>query len=121
MTIMNVSGPDGRTNGEIARVAYIYDKTNKAIKRLVATKAEGFDEAKARAAEMFNNVEAKNFGFEYCYKSATSSASEYEYEWKDSWEGKNVRNIPRGVRVKTGPFRKTVFIPSGVLGDENSQ
>ncbi len=119
MTIMNVSDQDGGIHGEIARVAYVYDKANKAVKRLVATKAEGFDEAKAKAVEMLSNIEAKDFGFEYCYKSSTSSVSEYEYEWKEAWEGeKNKQKIPRGVRVKAGELKKTIFMPTGVLGEE---
>ena len=42
----------------------------------------------------------------------------YEYEWKDSWEEKNVQKIPRGVRVKAGGFKKVIFIPTGELGEE---
>ena len=119
MTIMNSSGPDGRIRGEIARVAYIYDKANKRIKRLVATKREGFDETKAIASEVLGNIEEKDFGFEYCYKSATSSVTEYEYDWKDTWEGeKNKQKIPRGVKIKMGGLTETVFIPAGELGEE---
>ena len=118
MTIVNVSGPDGRTRGEIVRIAYIYDKTNKTVKRFIATKSEGFDEAKATSIEMLNNIEEKDFGFEYCYKSMISN-SDYEYEWRDAWEGKNVQKIPRGVRIKAGEYKKTVFIPTGVLGEES--
>ena len=119
MTIMNVSDQDGAFHGEIARVAYVYDKANKTVKRLVATKREGFDESKAVTVEVLSNVEAENFGFEYCYKSSTSSFNEYEYEWKKTWEGeKNKQRIPRGVRIRAGEFTKTVFIPTGELGEE---
>ena len=119
MTVINVSDPDGRIRGEIARVAYIYDKTNKCVKRLVATKREGFDDAKAIAVEMIRPIDGKDFGFQYCYKSATSSANDYEYEWTDTWEGeKNKQKIPRGVKIKAGEFTGTVFIPTGELGEE---
>ena len=119
MTIMNVSGPDGNTRGEITRVAYIYDKANRSVKRLVATKREGFDEAKAKAFEILNNIEEKDFGFQYCYKSSTSSVSDYENEWQETWEGeKNKQKIPRGVKIKAGEFTQTVFIPAGELGEE---
>ena len=119
MTIINSSGPDGSIRGEIARVAYIYDNVNKCVKRLVATKREAFDETKANAFEVLGNIEKKDFGFEYCYKSATSSASDYEYEWNDTWEGdKNKQKMPRGVKIKIGELTETVFIPIGELGEE---
>ena len=119
MTVMNVSSSDGSMRGEITRVAYVYDKANKAVKRLLATKREGFDETKAAAVEMLSNVDEKDFGFKYCYKSSTSSVSDYEYEWYDTWEGeKNKRKIPRGVKIRAGEFTQTVFIPAGELGEE---
>ena len=43
---------------------------------------------------------------------------DYEYEWRDAWEDENVRKLPRGVRIKVGELKKTVFIPTGVLGEE---
>ena len=46
------------------------------------------------------------------------SNSDYEYDWKDEWEEKNVQNIPRGIRIRLGEFTKTVFIPTGTLGEE---
>jgi len=117
ITIISVSDPDTGSSEEPARVTYIYDKGKKVIKRLVATKREGLDEARAKSFEMLSGVEEKDFGFEYCYKSMTSN-TDYEYEWKDSWGEKNVLKIPRGVRVRALGFRKTIFIPAGTLGDE---
>ncbi|MDD5135753.1 MAG: prepilin-type N-terminal cleavage/methylation domain-containing protein [Candidatus Omnitrophica bacterium] len=117
MAIVSVSDNELGTHEEPARITYVYDKAGKTVKRLAATKAEGLDENKANAIEMLSGIEDEDFGFEYCYKKPISN-TEYEYEWRDAWEDKNVLNIPRGVRVKLGKFRKTVFIPTGVLGEE---
>ncbi|MDD5428426.1 MAG: prepilin-type N-terminal cleavage/methylation domain-containing protein [Candidatus Omnitrophica bacterium] len=117
ITVISVSGPGAGMHDELARVTYLYDKANKTVKRLVATRAEGLDEANAKAFDMLYGVEEKDLGFLYCYKDMISN-SEYEYEWKDAWEEKNVVNIPRGVKIRAGGFTKTVFIPSGELGEE---
>ncbi len=116
MAIVSASDPGLGTYEEPARITYIYDKTQKVVKRLIATKAEGLDEANAEAFEMLGGIEKKDFGFEYCYKNMISN-TDYEYVWKDAWEEKNVRNIPRGVRVRAGELKKTIFIPTGVLGE----
>ena len=117
IAIVNISDTGASLHKELARITYIYDKTNKAVKRLVATKAEGLKEENAKSVDLLSGIEEKDFGFEYCYKSIISN-SDYEYEWKDAWEEKNVRNIPRGIRVRLGEFKKTVFIPTGALGEE---
>jgi len=103
---------------EPSRVTYLYDKATKTVKRLVATKIEGLKEEKAKESEMFKSIDEKDFKLEYCYKEALSSQSDYEYEWKDTWEGrKNEAEIPRAVRIKAGEFKKTIFIPTGKLGE----
>jgi len=117
ITIINVSDPELGMREEPARVTYIYDKANKTIKRLVAAKEEGLDEANSKPSDMLSGIEEKDFGFEYCYKSMISN-SDYEYEWKNEWEEKNILKIPRGIRVNAGGFRKTIFVPSGELGEE---
>jgi prepilin-type N-terminal cleavage/methylation domain-containing protein len=117
IAVIIISDPDTGLREEPARISYIYDKANKQVTRLVATKAEGLNEANAKNYVMLDGVEEKNFGFEYCYKKGASD-SDYEYEWTDSWEEKNVQNIPRAVRIKANGFTKTVFIPTGTLGEE---
>ncbi|MFA6321274.1 MAG: prepilin-type N-terminal cleavage/methylation domain-containing protein [Candidatus Omnitrophota bacterium] len=117
ITIVGVSGPDTSMHEEIVRVTYIYDKINKTVKRLVATRTEGLNEENAKSLDMLSKVEEKDFGFEFCYKNALSN-SDYEYDWRNEWTDKNVLNIPRAVRVKAGGSRKTIFIPSGELGEE---
>lgn len=121
MTLVEMSGPNIIPHLELARVVYFYDKTNKAVKRVVATRLEGFNE-NAKPSDILNNIEDKDFEFEYCYKSG-SSATEYDYEWKNAWqEGedkeKNTGKIPRGVKVRAGDYVKTIFIPTGELGVE---
>ncbi|MFA5143368.1 MAG: prepilin-type N-terminal cleavage/methylation domain-containing protein [Candidatus Omnitrophota bacterium] len=117
MAIIGISDAAGAIREEPARITYLYDKSTKTVKRLVAARAEGLDEQNANVSDMLENIAEKDFGFEYCYKKPISN-TEYEYEWKDAWVDKNVLNIPRGVRIKAGNFTKTVFIPSGVLGED---
>jgi prepilin-type N-terminal cleavage/methylation domain-containing protein len=117
MSVINISDTELGTLEEPARITYIYDKNEKTLRRLVATKAEGLNEENARSARILSGVGEKDFGFEYCYKKPVSNI-DYEYEWKDAWEEKNVLKIPRGVRVTVGPFRKTIFVPTGTLGEE---
>jgi prepilin-type N-terminal cleavage/methylation domain-containing protein len=117
MTIISISDPDAGLREELARVTYFYDSETKTIKRLVATRLEGLNESSAKPTDMLANVGKKDFGFEYCYKNIISN-SDYECEWKDAWEDKNVLKIPRGIRIKLGEARKLVFIPSGSLGEE---
>jgi len=117
ISIVSIAESVSGLREEPARITYLYDSGAKTVKRLVATKSEGLDETKARSSEMIQNIEEKDFGFEYCYKKMLSN-TDYEYEWKDAWEDKNVLNIPRGIRIKIGNFTKTVFIPAGVLGEE---
>jgi len=117
ITVIAVSDPVSGLRYEPARVTYLYDKAAKTVKRLVATKAEGLKEEKAKESEVLAGVEEKDFKLEYCYKEALSQI-DYEYEWKDTWEGKkNEQDLPRGVRIKAGEFKKTIFIPTGKLGE----
>ena len=117
IAIVGISDPDAGMREEPARITYIYDKNAKTVKRLIATRSEGLNEDNAKPVDMLGGVEEKDFGFEYCYKKMISN-TEYEYEWKDAWEDKNVQNIPRGVRIRVSEFKKTVFIPTGLLGEE---
>lgn len=117
ITVIAVSDPVLGLRDEPARVVYLYDKATKTVKRLVATKTEGLKEEKAKEFEMLKPIEEKDFKLEYCYREALSQ-TDYEYEWKDTWEGKkNETEIPRAVRIKAGEFKKTIFIPTGKLGE----
>lgn len=116
VTIIGVSDPETGLSEEPARVTYIYDKAAKTVRRLVAAKAEGLKEENSKTSDMLTDVDEKDFGFEYCYKNMISN-TEYEYEWRNSWEEKNVQKIPRAVRIKAGGYRKTVFISTGELGE----
>ncbi|MDD3906286.1 MAG: type II secretion system protein GspJ [Candidatus Omnitrophica bacterium] len=117
ITVIGVSDPETGFREELARVTYAYDKDKKCLRRLVATAAEGLNEDNARSSEILKDINEKDFGIEYCYKAKLSN-TEYEYEWRDAWEEKNVQDVPRGVRIKVGEFRKTVFVPTGILGEE---
>lgn len=117
ITLIDVSGSGMLSHTELARVTYYFDRTKKTVKRAVATKAEGFSEDYDKATDILNDIDDKNFGFEYCYKM-TSSPTEYDYEWKDAWsdEDRDKGRIPRGIKVKAGVYSKTIFIPTGRLG-----
>ena len=80
---------------------------------------EGLSEDYAKVSDILNDIDDRDFTFEYCYKLG-SSMTEYDYEWKDAWEDKDrdEGKIPRGVRVKAGDYSKTIFIPTGELGAE---
>lgn len=120
MTLVEVSGSGGLTHAELARVIYSFDRSKKTVRRAVATKAEGLGEDNAKVAEILSDIDNKDFGFEYCYRLG-ASPTDYDYEWKDAWEGedRDKGKIPRGVRVKAGAYSKTIFIPTGCLGGEN--
>jgi hypothetical protein len=104
---------------ELARVTYTFDRSNKAVKRAVATAAEGLDEDHAKGADILEGIEDKDSGFEYCYRLG-ASPTDYEYEWKDEWqdEDRDKGRIPRGVKVSVGEYSKIIFIPTGYLGGE---
>lgn len=113
MTLVEVSGTDVPLHSELAQVVYSLDKDTRTIKRLVATREKGLDEAKAKTEVMLTGVDEKAFGFEYGYKASFSGAGS-RYDWKDKWEEE--AKIPRGVRIKLKGFVKMVFIPTGMLG-----
>lgn len=121
MTLVDISDEGSFARMEPAMVIYYYDRITKTVKRGVATRLEGLNEDLAKYSDILNNLEDKEFGFEYCYKLG-SSKTEYEYEWKDEWNDKEKESgyIPRGVRIRAGDYSKTVFIPTGVLGGEDA-
>ena len=121
MTLVNVSGQGVLSHTELARVIYYFDRTAKVVKRAVATMKEGLSEDYAKAADILNNIDSKDFGFEYCYKLG-SSPTEYDYEWKGAWEDedRDKGKIPRGIRIKVGEYSKTIFIPTGTLGGKDA-
>ena len=79
ITLVDVSGAGVLPHAELARVVYYFDRPKKTVKRAVATKAEGLSEDHAIVAEILNDIDDKDFGFEYCYKT-TYSPTEYGYE-----------------------------------------
>ncbi len=120
MTLIDISGEGVLPHAELARVIYDFDRSGKTVRRSVATKAEGFSEDLAKPTDLLNDIEDKDFGFEYCYKR-TSTATDHECEWKDAWEDddRDRGKIPRGVKVKAGEYNKTIFIPTGTLGGKD--
>lgn len=121
MTLVEVAGSDIPVHMEPAKVFYYVDTSRKALRRGVATKTEGLSEDFAKTSDILNDIDDKNFGFEYCYKTG-SSKTEYDYEWRKEWEDKDSKSgkIPRGVRINTGEYTKIIFIPTGKLGGEDA-
>ena len=120
MTLVDVSAEAVLPHTELARVIYSFDRSKNTVNRAVATKAEGLSEDHAKVSDILNDIDDKDFGFEYCYK-VVSSPTEYDYEWKDTWsdEDRDKGKIPRGVKVKAGAYSKTIFIPTGRLGGKD--
>ena len=119
--LVEVAEPPAPPHTELARIIYSYDRNKKSVKRAVAAAKEGLSETEARFEDILENVDAKDFGFEYCYKLG-SSKTEYDYEWKDEWEeeDRDGGKIPRGVKVKALDYSKTIFIPTGKLGGKDA-
>ena len=120
MTLVDVSTGSVLPHTELARVIYSFDRSKKTVNRAVATKAEGLSESLAKITDILNDIDDKDFCFEYCYK-VVSSPTEYSYEWKNEWEDedRDKGKIPRGVKVKAGLYSKTIFIPTGRLGGKD--
>jgi len=117
MTLVNSSGQGTLPDAELAKVTYYFDRKNRIVNRVVATGAEGFSGDFAVPEDILEDIDDKDFSFEYCYKKG-ASLTDYDYEWKDSWEDedRDRGRIPRGVKVKAGGYDKTIFIPTGSLG-----
>jgi len=121
MTLANVSSAETLPHTELAMVTYYFDKSKKTVKRAIATKTEGLGESHAVVMDVLKDIDDKDFGFEYCYK-IVSSPTEYDYEWKETWEDedRDKGKIPRGVKVRAGAYSKTIFIPTGTLGGKDA-
>lgn len=113
MTLVE-SWREGLRQLEVARVTYSLDTDTASIKRTVAGITEGFDENNPVSSEIIKNLKPDDFAFEYCYKEA-GSGEDYSYAWSGAWN--DTTKIPRGVRIKLGALKKTIFIPTGELLD----
>lgn len=122
MALEDTSSEEGPQK-EIVKLAYKYDEGQNELIRLRADISNGFDIEKGEREVLFSNVE--EFELEYCYDSGDE---DNPYLWKDEWLEGDV-GIPRGIRItllgKAGrrgeempKFIKTVFIPTGILGEK---
>lgn len=115
-SIIDVSGEGVPFHREIARVEYRMDDASKAIMRNISTRDGGFVFTKESSVTLLKDVDPMQFSIKYCYKK---DGGEDEIEWKDSWD--DGKNIPIGLRVQVGDFRKTIFIPTGKPGESAIQ
>ncbi|MDP3790734.1 MAG: prepilin-type N-terminal cleavage/methylation domain-containing protein [Candidatus Omnitrophota bacterium] len=121
MTLVEVSEQGFPSRMELAKVIYKLDSTAKSVRKGIATRLEGFAEDYAKFSDILNDIEDKDFAFEYCYKMG-SSPIDYSYEWKSEWDDKDKESgrIPRGIKIKVRDNSKVVFIPTGTLGGEDA-
>lgn len=128
--LVEVLGENNAITTELAKVTYFLETEPvkpgakstgaKVIARNVATILDGFKENPEKTEQLISGVKENDFGFEFCYKEPGSSQTEYAYIWdKDEWNDKTGKKsvIPRGVRIRLGTLTKTVFIPTGELGE----
>jgi len=122
ITLEDTSQAGDMPQKELVKVVYMFDSEIDALIRIRAEKSSGFSAEKAEKEVLLKGI--KDFKFEYCYDSGDEDEP---YLWKEEWEDKDSR-IPRGVRVsfliktekekKELKFTKTMFVPIGVLGEE---
>jgi prepilin-type N-terminal cleavage/methylation domain-containing protein len=109
MALVTAGAANSSPGVEIARVSYIFDKDAGVVRRMVAGKEEGFDQAYSRISEF--QLGEGQFSFSYCYRPKAEGAP---YEWRGYWNAKD--KMPRGVRIRSGEFDKWIFIPMGESG-----
>ncbi|MBN1872573.1 MAG: prepilin-type N-terminal cleavage/methylation domain-containing protein [Candidatus Omnitrophica bacterium] len=113
---------EGKQERELVRVSYKYDEDAGQIICVRAGPDLGFDLEKGEQQILVDGV--TKFAFKYAY---AAEEEEDEYDWKEEWVQAE-KMIPRGVKCechieseleKEGKdFTKTVFLPLGVLGEE---
>ena len=121
-TLGYVVSEKGREEKSLTRVRYWYDEDSNVVLGKRASSELGFDLDKAAEEILIANV--SKFKFLYAY---SSKADEGDYDWKDEWTDKEKR-VPQGVKCEFSvqsesdreekQFSKTIFIPLGVLGEE---
>jgi len=122
ITLEDTSQAGDTPQKELVKVVYRFDGEQDELIRIKAEKSSGFSAEKAEKEVLLKGI--KDFKFEYCYDSGDEDEP---YLWKEEWEDEDSR-IPRGVRVsfliktekekKELKFTKTMFVPIGVLGEE---
>lgn len=112
---------ENESSVELAKINYSLN-TDGTLMRKAAYQNEGFAETDINTEKLISDVE--ELRFEYVYKAEDE---ELPPTWKDYWQGQE--GLPIGVKVFlklkkqegiAGDFFKTVFIPTGIMGEEES-
>lgn len=112
---------EGEFRKELAKVRYFLG-TEGQLKRSVAFQGLGFEPEDMEPEGLIDGIE--ELSFEYSYEGEDEESPPI---WKEQWE--NQEGVPLGVKVRlkvkkkegiAADFAKTVFIPTGILGKEET-
>jgi prepilin-type N-terminal cleavage/methylation domain-containing protein len=106
MTLASSGVSAGPMSASLAKVSYYFDAKDKKVKRIVATKDDGFVQMTGKAEEMLSLADGERVSFRYY---SGSSVTDQSIIWKDRWDGS--AKMPPGISVKVGEFEKIVYIP----------
>ncbi len=118
--VVNVSSPGESKNFEIGKTSFYLDE--EVLLKKKQTFIQSISDDQLESEELAANV--KQLGFLYSYKSESDLSA---YSWKDSWGIAD--SLPQAVKItliladarqpdKEISFHKTVFIPTGILAEE---
>ena len=118
--MIDVSSPGEDKNLEIGKTSFYLDK--ELLLKEKQTFIQSISDDEFKGEELATNV--KQLDFLYSYKSESDLST---YKWKDSWS--IVGSLPQAVKVtlilsdacqpdQKVSFHKTVFIPTGILAEE---
>lgn len=106
----------------IGKVTYWFDSQHHALLRSEETLAESFQENQGETMELASSVVELDFSYSF-------RGEERECDWLDSWG--DVHTIPLGIKIALAfedeksqektVFTKTVFIPTGVMGETQAE
>jgi len=121
-TLSQALDEEGNPFRQLVKMRYSYDESQKVLLRAAADVKNGFSTEKTSGESIIEGVEV--FELRYAY---LKEEEEEPYDWKKEWVHEN-RMIPRGVRIylelasaaEKGKkeIHKTIFVPLGVLGEE---
>lgn len=123
MTLEEGADAEMKPTRELVRVSYYFDAAKDEFISERSGILAGFDAEMAAKEVLLRGVEGLQF--EYCYDSGDEDEP---YLWQEEWEDDEART-PRGVRVtaivkgmgskeKASKISRTIFIPTGVLGEK---
>lgn len=129
--LIDLPGENNTVTTELAKVTYSLEPETvrpgeknagaMVVTRNVAARFDGFEAKPEKSEPLVSGVKPEDFGFAFCYKEPGSSETDYTYLWDEAgWSDRTKKKsiVPRGVRIRLGTLAKTVFIPTGELGEK---